>query len=240
LAGNRDTTGRTVGSQGPGGGGRRTINAATVAALWSLSSGYCYAPGCPSPVVVQVRPGVYRKNVQVAHIYGVRPNAPRHRPGMAVKERDTFANLLLLCRAHHDEIDDPRTGEQEYPPERLRGWKERHEGDNGPALAALGAVSEDALLGYLEKAFRPPLKRLDEITDRLEQTGTLNAEALTELRQVVDALQGGSGRFDWRLADSLSTSAELLGSRQFRRTVDMLSAAADQLPRRLRNLPRDY
>jgi hypothetical protein len=55
---------------------RKPVSPATVAALWTLSNGHCYAPGCTAPVVVEVRPGVYRKNAQVAHIHGVR--AGRH------------------------------------------------------------------------------------------------------------------------------------------------------------------
>ena len=50
------------------------------------------------PVVLEVRPGVYQKNSQVAHIYGIRPGTPRYRPDMPARERDSFANLLLLCR----------------------------------------------------------------------------------------------------------------------------------------------
>jgi hypothetical protein len=48
------------------------------------------------PVVLEVRPGVYQKNSQVAHIHGVRPDAPRYMPDMSAGERDSFANLLLL------------------------------------------------------------------------------------------------------------------------------------------------
>ena len=53
-----------------------------LAALWTVSNGRCYAPGCIMPVVLEVRPGVYQKNSQVAHIYGIRPGAPRYMPGM--------------------------------------------------------------------------------------------------------------------------------------------------------------
>ena len=58
-------------------GKRKDISAATEAALWALSNGRCYAPACPFPVIVEVRPGIYQKNAQIAHVYGVRPGAPR-------------------------------------------------------------------------------------------------------------------------------------------------------------------
>jgi hypothetical protein len=69
-----------------------------LAALWTVSNGRCYAPDCVMPVVLEVRPGVYQKNAQVAHIYGIRPGTPRYRPDMPARERDSFANLLLLCK----------------------------------------------------------------------------------------------------------------------------------------------
>ena len=58
---------------------RPSIPAATQAALWALSNGTCYAPGCTVPVVLEVRPDVYRKNAQIAHNVGVAPGSPRHR-----------------------------------------------------------------------------------------------------------------------------------------------------------------
>ena len=79
-----------------------------LAALWTVSNGRCYAPDCVMPVVLEVRPGVYQKNSQVAHIYGIRPGTPRYRPDMPARERDSFANLLLLCqlcrRRHNQEL----------------------------------------------------------------------------------------------------------------------------------------
>src|SRR5258707_706100 len=45
-------------------GYRKNITPATQAALWTLSNGRCYAPGCTFPVVFEIRPGVYRKNAQ--------------------------------------------------------------------------------------------------------------------------------------------------------------------------------
>jgi len=80
-----------------GAGRRKSLSPAMLAALWTVSNGRCYAPGCVMPVVLEVRPGVYQKNSQVAHIYGIRPGTPRYRPDMPARERDSFANLLLLC-----------------------------------------------------------------------------------------------------------------------------------------------
>jgi hypothetical protein len=160
---------------------RRNIPAATQAALWALSSGRCYAPGCPYPVVVEIRAGVYRKNAQIGHIYGVRPGAARFSSQIPDEVRDSFTNLLLLCLPHHGEVDDKKTGAKLYPPKTLREWKIRHEGSNGPALAVLGQVDEDSIAELLTGAFSPPIERLQSIARQLEQTGTLNAAAVQEL-----------------------------------------------------------
>ena len=88
-----------------GAGERKTLTPAMLAALWTVSNGRCYAPGCPHPVVFEVRPGHFQKNSQVAHIYGVRPRAPRYQHDLPAQERDSFENLLLLCPAHREEVD---------------------------------------------------------------------------------------------------------------------------------------
>jgi len=219
-------------------GERGHIPAATQAALWVLSNGRCYAPGCPVPVVVEVRRGVYKKNAMIAHIYGVAPNAPRYRAGLPAAQRDAFSNLLLLCLAHHGEVDDRKTGEQLYPPEKLRDWKTAHEGANGPALAALGTINEEQLTELLVGAFTSPLERLQKITDQLERTGTLNATSVAELRQVVDVLSTTAGGTDARTAAALAHAAEVFGTSHFNQMVNSLAHAAEVLPAVARDLRR--
>ncbi len=159
-------------------GQRKNIPAATEAALWVLSNGTCYAPGCSAPVMTEVRESVYRKNAQVSHIYGVRPTAPRFRKDLSDSQRDSFANLLLLCLPHHGEVDDRKTGEQLYPPAMLFSWKKAHEGSNAKPLAALGTLREDDLDELLASVFTPPLERLEAIAERLEKTGTVTEAPL--------------------------------------------------------------
>jgi hypothetical protein len=107
-------------------GVRAHIPAAAQAARWALSNNNCYFPGCPTPVVIETRPGMYRKNAMIAHVYGVAPNAPRFRGELDPDVRDSFTNLVLLCYGHHNEVDDPDSGEQLYPPDVLRHPPARH------------------------------------------------------------------------------------------------------------------
>jgi hypothetical protein len=207
-----------------------SIPAATEAALWALSNGRCYAPGCMAPVVVEVRPSVYRKNAQIAHIRGVR--APRYDPALSRAACASFTNLLILCLPHHGEVDDKKTGETLYPVETLTQWKTDHEGANGPALAALGPVDEEILTGLLTQVFSPPAKRLQQIADQLEKTGTLTARTLVQLRQIVQVMDAGPAGTSAETAEMLAYAAGVFGTSGFSDAVEELGAAAEALSSR--------
>lgn len=206
---------------------RKAIPAATEAALWALSNGRCYAPGCSAPVVVEVRPGVYRKNAQIAHIRGVR--RPRHDPSLSPAGAASFSNLLILCLPHHAEVDDRKTGESQYPVKTLVRWKTDHEGANGPALAKLGSIDEETLTELLTQTFSPPARRLERIADQLEETGTLTALTLRELRQVVEVMDSGPAEISAEAAEMLAYAAGIFGKNRFHDAVGELSTAANVL-----------
>jgi hypothetical protein len=133
-------------------------------------------------------------------------------------------------------VDDRKTGEQLYPPDLLRTWKTEHEGSNGPALAALGPIDEESLIELLLDVFSPPLKRLEQIADRLEETGTLNAQTVTELRQVIDVMTSSPAGLDARIATALAEASGIYGSHDFRQSASALAHAADILPSYNRSL----
>jgi hypothetical protein len=190
------------------------------------------------PVIMETRPGVYRKNAWVSHVYGVRPGAARYRAELRPKQRDSFTNLLLLCLPHHQEVDDEKTGEQLYPPDLLRKWKTKHEGSNGPALAALGPIDPEQLTELLTAAFTPPLDRLEAITKRLEQTGTANAETVAELKQVLAVMSTTAEGIDAQAARSLAFAAEVLGTSSFHTSANHLGHAAEVLPHVVRDMAK--
>lgn len=209
-------------------GNRKKPTPSTEAALWALSNGRCYAPGCPFPVIVEIRPGVYQKNVQIAHIHGV--SRPRFKPGMTREQCAMFSNLLLLCLAHHGGVDDPETGEQYYPADLLRQWKTDHEGANGPALATLGMFDEDSLADVLETVFTPPIERLERIADQLEETGTLNAQTVMELRQIIDVMISEPSGLDARTASMIADASVVFGTHQFQQAAKALADASVIVP----------
>ncbi|GHH43944.1 hypothetical protein [Lentzea cavernae] len=210
---------------------RRRLSAAHEAALWALSGGTCYAPGCLVPVVVEVRPGVYKKNVQAAHIYGVRGKAARHKIEMTSDERDSFKHIILLCLAHHSAVDDSKTGTLDYPPELLVKWKRTREGANHATLSELQipANNLDAITEYLESVFTPPVQRLEALANHLQKTGELNADSLAELKQIITAMQDSDAGVNSRVASNLASAADILADLNLERTARDLLNAADIL-----------
>jgi hypothetical protein len=178
-------------------------------------------------VVVEVRPGVYRKNAQIAHIRGVR--APRFDPSLRAEDCALYTNLLVLCLPHHGEVDDRRTGEKNYPVPLLMRWKADHEGSNAQALAALGAVDEETLTNLLLEVFTPPVKRLQQIADQLEETGHLTSHTVAELRQVIQVMAEGPTGADMLVAEMLANTADVLGTARFSQMAEELAMAADIL-----------
>lgn len=221
---------------GRGSGQRKTLSAAAMAALWTISNGRCYAPGCMAPVVVEVRPGVYQKNAQAAHIYGVRPGGPRFRADLVDAVRDSFDNLLLLCLPHHTEVDS-KEGEDLYPPETLREWKRKHEGAQGSVLKGLRATPE-GLINVLVDMAEPPLQRLEAIAEQLETTGKVTAKTVADLKSIISALSEPGIGIDARVASQLSYAAEVFSTHRLERTAEMLSEAAEVLPGAAKQLAR--
>ncbi|GAB2597993.1 hypothetical protein [Kribbella endophytica] len=210
-----------------GAGKRKKIRTATEAALWALSNGRCYAPACRLPVVHEVRPGVYGKNAQIAHIYGVRPRGPRYRPDIPAEIRDSFSNLLLLCYPHHTEIDGD---EDRYPPDLLRAWKVGHEDAEVAPLNGLVLPDPDEWMEILTQVASPPLDRLDAIAERLERTGVANQETVDELKYVLRTLSTSEAGVDVRSAQALLAASDILSSMDINRSAMALLDAAEVLP----------
>lgn len=217
-------------------GFRKHISPATEAALWSLSNGRCYAPECPAPVIREVRPGVPRKNAQISHIRGVR--RPRHDPSLTPEQCAAFDNLILLCLPHHSEVDDPKTGEKNYPPKLLREWKKKHEGSSGPALAALGAVDEETLAELLTEVFSPPVERLQKIAKQLEDTGRLTAGTVADLRHVVNVMSDAPAGPERGVVAMLADTAEIYRRLNLGTSAGMLMDAAEALGQTVKDLHR--
>jgi hypothetical protein len=151
-------------------------------ALYLLSRGTCYYPGCVAPAIVFVedRPVC---NLDIAHIHGANLNSARYDHSMSDRERASFVNLLLLCRPHHRLVDqiDPSS----YSAETLREWKSARE-------AAL--VGEGERLGSPAPAFDGSLLSSGGVLeDMIEQY--VKSHAVPARMQSIE-IRGGGSRFD--------------------------------------------
>jgi hypothetical protein len=129
--------------------GPRDYTAATERALYAFAQASCYFPDCAESVIVFVE-GEPVSNVEIAHIRGARPGAPRYDPDMTDDRRRAFPNLILLCTAHHKVID--RLHPERYPAQLLADWKATREHSAGIATSSLSAMTDEHLIELIEQA----------------------------------------------------------------------------------------
>jgi hypothetical protein len=139
-------------------------------ALFLLSRGRCYEPGCQVGVLRQVD-GDPIVNVHIAHICAHSKDGPRFRE-MPLKERDSFNNLILLCKAHHTPVDR-KSNEKKYPEELLRRWKSDREGNFAVQLSGLDGLDEEKLQEMMADAVTETKREITDAVDEQRLTGIL-------------------------------------------------------------------
>jgi hypothetical protein len=131
--------------------GPRDYTTGTERALFALAGLTCYHPGCEVEIVVFIE-GEPVVNVEIAHIYGAHPGAPRYKASMSDDERRSFSNLLLLCKPHHILVD--RLHVDRYPAELLKSWKLEREQGRLDELRSVASLTEERLIALIESAVR--------------------------------------------------------------------------------------
>ncbi len=93
------------------------ISLKTVKHLFAASANRCSHPGCIQEMVTD------RGMVigEICHITASSLRGPRYDPTLTDEERDSFANLILLCPTHHKMADDDTA---RYTPALLRDLKQ--------------------------------------------------------------------------------------------------------------------
>lgn len=130
-------------------GGPRAYSEGTKAALAALSQGSCYFPGCMANLVVVREDGEAYIEYEISHIYDAKPGN-RYRQDMTDDGRRAFANLILLCRSHHEEVDSRHP--ERFPAATLLEWKASKESGNAAALNSIGTITESELAASLASA----------------------------------------------------------------------------------------
>jgi len=89
------------------------------------SGNICAFPDCNTSLVVG-KTDADKESVigDMAHIEGEKPGAARYNPNMIDEDRNSYNNLIMICKIHHKIIDDQP---QEYPVQRLKQMKSEHE-----------------------------------------------------------------------------------------------------------------
>jgi hypothetical protein len=125
--------------------------------LWVKAGGRCSI--CQEQVVTDDTetddPSVFGEE---AHIVGQSPNGPR---AGNVADVHAYANLILLCRKHHKQVDD-QVGY--YTVERLREIKRQHE----EWVASLGETTDPGPVRLIPDPTRPSKKMLTLVTNGTE------------------------------------------------------------------------
>lgn len=167
----------------------------TQAGLVALAQGTCQFPGCRTPILVFLGDEL-EVNVEMVPIRGTDPAGPRYVAGTSAAERDSFANLLLLCVPHRKTVDRDEKG---HPIELIEGWR---------ALLDLpGKMTEARLDDLLTTAFTAAKERVDEALGRFAET---DPDAARLLGGIMNDLHRQRSRYgaDRRLAAALTRVLE--------------------------------
>jgi hypothetical protein len=129
-----------------------TLSIKTRVMLWGRAAGICSMPGCNLSLVMDATETDDPSLVgEICHIVAESQNGPRGVSLLALTQRNSYGNLILMCNVHHKLIDDqPNT----YTVEELHKVKSQHEGfvqsqlqNNSPKRRR----SEEIVAGYIDE-----------------------------------------------------------------------------------------
>jgi hypothetical protein len=106
--------------------------------LWGRSAARCAYPDCRAELATDSRE-ILRN--QTAHIVSPQANGPRHDSQFPADQLHRYDNLIVMCTAHHTEIDSPNGAG--FTPTQLHDFKTRHEKWVAGRLASGSAWSGD-------------------------------------------------------------------------------------------------
>ncbi|WP_140425500.1 MULTISPECIES: hypothetical protein [unclassified Cryobacterium] len=142
--------------------------------LFGKAGFYCAFPACPNRLIEPATPKDAEAILAyIAHIVGSSDIGPRAHPGMSDKEKNSYANLLLLCGHHHPLVDKQdnsySVGELHAWKSRLEAWVEARltEGMRAVQFAELrvvcdSLVSETSQLGSTALISVPPADKMND------------------------------------------------------------------------------
>lgn len=113
----------------------------TIKALFARSHNQCAFPGCSVPIVEDTG----TVTAEICHIRSLRPRGPRYDKNQTPEERNSAANLILMCGRHHKIID---TEIRKYTSATLLKIKQEHEGRGFAEISPAGTQVAQQLLSH--------------------------------------------------------------------------------------------
>ena len=107
--------------------------------LWARAAGRCSLRECDAELTLDINVGTATVGA-MCHIVGENEGAARWRDSLTDEERNSYANLILLCSHHHDIVDND---EGTYSIERLHQIKTEHENWVKETLSSAGEIDPD-------------------------------------------------------------------------------------------------
>lgn len=99
----------------------------TIRILCGRAGGMCEFEGCDKRLFYDNVTRSQFNNAFVAHIVASSSNGPRGDKIKSPELSDKIENLMLMCADHHKLIDIPTTGPRDYPVDKLKEMKRKHE-----------------------------------------------------------------------------------------------------------------
>ena len=101
---------------------RKDPSISTQRVLFSESAGICSLPDCNVPIIFDKKVGKGHYS-NLAHIEAYSKKGPRFNPKLSVEERNSEANIIIVCSNCHKKID---TDTETYTVEVLKKIKQNH------------------------------------------------------------------------------------------------------------------
>jgi hypothetical protein len=146
---------------------------------------------------------------------------------MTKEERNSFANLILLCHPHHTVVD--KIEPEKYPVSVLLSWKSKREGDGRAVLAGLRGVTEDRLQEIISVAVSETAKQVENALDRLADIDRESASLLRNLMVELETLRNSRRFLDPDAVHMLYGASKNLQSSVNEDVAGMLMSASQNL-----------
>lgn len=180
--------------------------------LWGRAAGLCSFPNCKAECTA---PATDKDKAvplgDIAHIEAHKDDGPRGNSALTAKQRDCYANWILLCGNHHDQVDKQANTDTV---DDLRKWKNDHEEWVRNSLASempqigfaeleiiTNAMTETIIAASIDFQVIDPREKMkkNDLTDNTHFLLTIGLGKAPEVKSFVDQISKINSRFPEKL-----------------------------------------